>query len=870
MKLPQSIHRKHTRAGKFAHILATGIALLLPSLNAIAQQGIAARQPAANSVLTEDTTASSRFLAVHGRRAVLQGYATEGLEVWAYPFQILSNYRVAFLPSGATTAIDGAEILARVVYRPDSVTRIYLGPNFIVRERLFVPLDRAGVVVTYSIRSESPVEIEVHATPVMNLMWPAAAGGQSVQWSPALSAFILAEPANGFTATVGSPQIIAHDDPDNRTAHGVAEAGLGFTLHPTTSGIAQVFAALNPAHAGDRGLALHELMRDSESLQAEAAAHTREVRENLLQIETPDERVNRAIAWSGVALDQAWVCNADLGCGYVAGYGPSRAARRPQYEWFFAGDGMVAADAALIAGDRAHARDELEFILRYRDSKTGMIWHELSQSASFLDWAGKFPYMFVHVDITFQFLGAVDRYVVASGDIDFARRHWQALEAAYRYCLSTIDAATALPRIPADKEGGDEQDRMSDDLGLSTSWIAAASSFAHLAALTGHADLAAEAESTSQRARDAVPARYWDASQDFWIAGHTPAGKPMRERRAGPAEALTMHLFSAKQNSTLLYQLASASFQTDWGTRSIAAGSAGFDPESYGKGSVWTIGTAAMANAFWSEHRPATALAVWRSMLPLAWLDSPGHMHEVLAGNSYRPQIESVPEQTWSSAGFLDATIHGLLGIEADSLANTLVFAPRLPAEWRDVSIAHIRLSGASLSLALHRDDNGLTLEIENPGPPFKLQFQPNIALGATVRQGTLNHQPIAAAVENRLQQTEAKVDVDLPQGKSELRLDIQGGVSVVPDGTEPLLGDASAGMHMVGVHLEHNRLTIAADVPVDRTSHLQIRTVWKIASVDGASVQTVAPGVVELTFPAIHNAAVPYRRVTAAIELVP
>jgi hypothetical protein len=48
-----------------------------------------------------------------------------------------------------------------------------------------------------------------------------------------------------------------------------------------------------------------------------------------------------------------------------------------------------------------------DFKLRNQDRKTGMIWHELSQSAGFIDWTGKYPCMFVHVDVTFQFLAAV-------------------------------------------------------------------------------------------------------------------------------------------------------------------------------------------------------------------------------------------------------------------------------------------------------------------------------------------------------------------------------------------------------------------------------------------------------------------------------
>ena len=202
---------------------------------------------------------------------------------------------------------------------------------------------------------------------------------------------------------------------------------------------------------------------DKTALEQQAAAHYAELMRDALQIETPDEEVNRALAWSEIALDQAWVCDPDLGCGLVAGYGPSRNARRPQYAWFFAGDGLIATDGLVAAGEYDRARAELEFILKYQDRKTGMIWHELSQSAGHIDWAGKYPYMFVHVDITFQFLSALSRYVEASGDIDFAKQHWSAIESAYRYCQSVIDPATNLPRIPPDKEGGNEQDRESDE-----------------------------------------------------------------------------------------------------------------------------------------------------------------------------------------------------------------------------------------------------------------------------------------------------------------------------------------------------------------------------------------------------------------------
>ena len=855
-------------------VLLAGIAgsLLLRPTNSFGQPTAANNQP--DSRLTFDTNAvgPSRFIAAHGRRAMIDGYAGGRLEIWAYPFQLVSNYQVAFRPSAATTPIRGQDILSRITYQPDSITRTYLGPDFIVRERFFVPLDEPEAVLTYRVESEHPVEIEVHATPVLNLMWPGALGGQSTAWSSSLSAFVLSEPEDGYSAVVGSPEIVAHDDILNRAVDGGDSAGLGFTLHPDSTGLARVYVALNPPHVSDPGTLFRQLIKDEPAEELRKAAHVHEFVDSVLRVETPDSRVNQAIAWAEVALDQAWVCNQRLGCGFVAGYGPSRGARRPQYDWFFAGDGLVAAESSIAMSDYTRARQEIEFILRYQDSRTGMIWHELSQSAGLIEWAGKFPYMYVHVDITFQFLSAVEHYVTASGDAAFATQHWNAIESAYRYCRSLIDPVSGLPHIPADKEGGDEQDRISDDLGLSTSWVQAASAFAHLATLTGHPALADEANRASHLAAATIPNRYWNAQQSFWVSGHTPSGQDAPERRSSPSEALTMHLFDPEQTTNLLDQLASSSFQTDWGTRGVGAGSPGFDPGSYAKGSVWALGTASLATAFWSEHRPVTALALWNALLPWTSLDSFGHMHEVLAGNFYRPQIESVPEQTWSSAGFLDATIHGLLGLDVDSTSNRITFAPHLPAAWNSISIEHVNLSDASIDFRLQRPRQGLTLEIDNAGSPCKISFAPQIPLGAHVGHAELNHQQLATVMETHPQETNVRMQFDAPHGRSDLSIDVQGGVSVITDSSSPILGMPSTGIHVIGTSLEGNTLTILADVPSDRKSIIQLQTEWRVVGVKGAVVEPDAGGLVRLAFTTSPNASTtePYHRVTASVEFKP
>ena len=333
-----------------------------------------------------------------------------------------------------------------------------------------------------------------------------------------------------------------------------------------------------------------------------------------------------------------------------------------------------------------------------------------------------------------------------------------------------------------------------------------------------------------------------------------------------------MKLFSPTQNAALLDQLASSAFETDWGTRSVGAGSSGYDPGSYAKGSVWAVGTSSLAEAFWFENRPATALGLWRALLPWSQLDSPGHMHEVLAGDLYRPQGESVPEQTWSSAGFLHATVQGLLGLTVDGLDRRITFAPHLPAEWSGLSVENIRVGNASVGLVLHRTAQGLTLSIDNGGNDLRLVFAPELPLGAHLGAAKLADKPIPAALESHPQETDARVVFTAPHGKSELRIGYDGGVSVIAVPPMPKLGEASSGVHIIGIKLAGNVLTIDADVRADRASHLRVQSTWHVASVVGADWVGMGNDMVELTIGNVGDPAVagPYHHVAVKVQFKP
>jgi glycogen debranching enzyme len=851
MSRPEQIRRR-----RFARAALVSVLVLISYSEQLEAQDQAGRFQTIRSLAwSTDSTGPRRFISVHGRRAAIFGYpqgytedySSTGLEVWAYPVQILSSYCVTFRQPGTVTSIDGQTILRRIVYSPEAVTRVYAGPDFIVREKLFVPLDETGAIIRYEVESAHPIDIEIRFIPVLDLMWPASIGGQDAVWSSAASAYLLSELTHRFAASVGSPDIVAHDETPNSGQHVGRAPGLAFTIR-AGGGHNQARVIIAGSGPGLNASAIAtKLLKDGDSLEKAAVEHYDDLLNHALQIETPDADTNRALAWSEIALDQAWVCNPDLGCGLVAGYGPSRSARRPQYDWFFAGDGMIAVQALLAAGEYDRARHELEFIFKRQDQKTGMVWHELSQSAGLLDWT-KYPYMFVHVDLTFDFLNTVGNYFSATGDRDFVKAHWTSIQSAYEYCRSLLDAKDGLPRIPAEKEGGREQDQLTDELALSASWAGAAQAFADLSAATGHNSEAAQAGAASLQAIHAIGQRYWDERRHSWIAGYTHSGTPLIDRGIGPTQVRGKALFSEAQIDSLIGQLASSDFQADWGARGNASSAGTYDPDSYSRGSVWAVITAGTASQFWAEHRPATALPIWSALVPWSSLDSLGHMHEVVAGNFYHEEVESVPEQTWSSAGFFTAAVNGLLGLQVDGVSNRVTFAPHLPPNWNTISLRNLHVGASEISVRLFQSTSELRLEMNNKGAPVEVVFNPEIPLGAKLRRAQFGDRPITAMIEEHPQDEHAKVEFNLPHGSKSLTIGYKGGVALIPDPPRLLLGEASKALKITGINLRGGVYTVDVDYLPSATSGFELRTPWTIKDAQGATFEEIAPALYRLT----------------------
>lgn len=735
--------------------------------------------PIPDTALTLRAEATSRrFVSAHGRRGMVVGYAAESLEGWIYPFRIFHDYRVGFRLNGSREVISGAT--REVVVNPESVTRVYSGGNYSVRETLFVPLEEAGFVILYQARSTVPLHIVLSFRPDLDLMWPGGIGGQTYGWDAARHAFTMVESSGKFSALVGSPYAVEHSIPDSYSKPWQVDRTLSIELDI-------------PAHSGDRffpvmvsltappyydGLKTYDqLQLHTPALYAAAVDHYRTLAAGGVHVETPDARANLAYAWARIALDQAYVCNPWLGCGLVAGYGPSRDTRRPQFAWFFGGDALDNTWALEASGAHALARDAIRFIQKYQKKDDGEIFHELSQSAGLIDWFKDYPYAYRHTDVSAMYLVAFRNLYRSSGDIDFVRASWGSIKSAYQYLVSRVDPADGLVTVPSGGWGGDEtiDQPVVKDVYLESIWVAGADAFEGLANLLGAHELAGDAHGRAEKARASLAAKFWNPKRNFFYYGYNGRGEVLRQELSQPSWGIWLGSFNREMSESALEKMASTRWDTPWGMRSVAADDALYQADSYGHGSVWPLGTGVQALAFYRYHRPLSAAPLVHALVEQTFMNSLGHVPEVFSGDAYRELDVSVPEQIWSSGMVITTLMRGLLGLNPYAPMSELHWTPHLPRDWPGVTIKNLAIGRSTLNLEMTQTRNKISLEIEDTGPPVTITFAPEIPVGSRNPNATLNGRLLGAKI--RPFQMDAHAEVKFSVGpKTEIEITFEPG----------------------------------------------------------------------------------------------
>ena len=772
------------------------------------------------------------YLGVEGRGAAAFGTEVGGFEVWTWPLRLLHSFELSFQTPMYAEAVRGRDVARSVEVTPAGATITYVHPAFTVRQRIFAPVSEPAIAMVLEVEAIRPMEIVAQFKSDLQLAWPGGLGGQYIYWRDDLKAFVVSESRRQFNAFVGSPFATrattnpAHALPDapsemriavgDQTPVAMPRPGepAGRLVNVVSRGIPIVI--VGQIAPRDTVIATYRrVLASLPRLYAERVAHADSLVRGLLGVDDP--RVNGIVRWAELNLDEAMVCNPDLGCGPVAGYaaaGPGN--YRPGFGWFFGGDAAINSFALSSVGAFDLARQYLAFFTRYQRAD-GKITHEISQAAGRVRWFEDYPYAYYHGDTTPFWMLAIGEYFRASADTAYVRALWPHVARAYRWCLTTDGDGDGLMENSRAGAGaievGDLGVGVKSDIYLASVWVEGLRRMPELAGAVGDTALAADAGRRFPVARRTLEERFWLPRAGRFAFAILDGDSLNDNLTVWPATAMSWRLFDDERGQRMSSALARAALSTDWGARALSSESPLYDPLHYNNGTVWPFVTGFLALAQYRYDNPYAGReqleAIWRT----GDLWGLGRNPEVFSGSAYEPLETAVPQQFFATSMALTPYIRGALGLEADAPRGVLALAPRLFDRPGETAVRHVRVGEVVLDVTYAVNDTAFRATVTRVAgrAPLTLRFAPALAPGAQVRSVSAGGRAVAYRSVSTGRAEVVSFEVSLGEGAAVTvrhgagwRLDVQAAV--------PERGERSRGLKVLDARVENGGFTVVLE----------------------------------------------------------
>jgi glycogen debranching enzyme len=779
------------------------------------------------------------FLCAVGTRAGIFGDESGRIEAWVYPLKILRNFHLQFEIDGRLIP---AETLTRTVTaRPESVSVLYTGDTFAVRETFFVPVKEPGALILLDVDTSQPLDIRAAFERDFQLEWPAALGGTFISWDPKLRAFYFGEEQKKFAALVGSPTAddIREEYQTNYSSSAESSFDLGVIKGKERK---LVVIAASTQGRPDAESIFQRLSTSAESLLKESADYYSSYLAKTVVLDIPDHKLQQAYDWSRISVLQGVVNNPYLGTGLVAGYRTSGSSQRPGFAWFFGRDSFWTSFALIAAGDFTTSLAALEFVSRYQ-RPDGKIPHEIAQSAGLVEWFRNYPYPYASADATPLYIVAVNDYVTQSGDIPFAQQKWDSLWKAYQFLVSTYDSQ-GLPQNFGIGHGWVEGGPL---LPVKTEFYESALGAEALRALAHIAELAGK-DDTSKKLSEEFTKQEQLLNQAFWLPDKNrfafaldQDNKKIDEPTVLATVPMWFGLLEEGKAQPMITELAAPTHQADWGMRIISSSASPYNAGGYHYGSVWPLFTGWASVGEYRYHRALPAFCNLKANAELALDGSLGHVTEVLSGDYYQPLSTSSPHQIWSAAMVVSPILRGLLGLAIDASAHSLTFAPHVPATWTSFAIKNVHAGPFTLDFHYQKTPDEIILDITRSGSgDCTLEFSPAVSITADVPAVQLNGHLLQFRVLKSANDQHVSVRFPVKNGQNSLHIMLHNDFGLGLSPQLPSLGSSSRSLRVVSESWTpaHDRLDLDIAGLANLPYQLDVWNPSEVNSADGATLE--------------------------------
>jgi glycogen debranching enzyme len=786
---------------------STTLALLLTVGALSAQQPniVPKFEIATSPIALEGDVRPHQYIGVMGREAAWLGTETGTAELWVHPLKLASDFKIDFRIPDYVDPILGSDVARTVEVRPELTTITYTHATFTVRQHILAPLNAPGMLVLLDVETFRPLELIVSFKTVLQYAWPGAFGGQYAFWNDDAKAFVLSESLRERNAFIGSPWATTAS---THPAHAVPDAPNTFVIAVDSNRARDEFIPIGIA-AGiaprDSIAAVYNaLIANAHQLYQEKLSHVTELLQSTTSIDTPDETLDLAFEWSKINLDESLVCNPDLGCGLVAGWGPSGKGTRPGFGWFFGGDAAINSFAMSATGLWPDVAQGLRFLARYQ-REDGKIPHEVSQAAGRLPWFdGTFPYTYYHADTTPYWIVAVWRYWLASGDDALLDELWPAVQRAYAWCLTRdTDGDGIIENGPGNLgaiEIGALGVGMHQDIYLAAVWIKALEAYTQMSLAMSQDGAAREANQLHERAARVLNDEYWRENEGHHAFGILETGGTNDNLTVWPATALTFNLLDHERAERTLTKLAADSITADWGARILSTGSPLYDPMHYNNGAVWPFVTGFVTWGQYNYRRPWAGFPLVDALKQVTFDWARGRHPELMSGRYYRPLDTAVPQQFFATSMLISPIVHGMLGWEPDAPSGRATLAPQLPPSWNRAQVHQLKVGETEITVVFERTQTSFTTTLNATGPPITLDLVIPIPLRAENIE--TSYGPVegggGGSQHSGLHDVQHTVSVQVSDTPIRVEANWRGGLSVEPPTVDLEPGQESRGLRVL------------------------------------------------------------------------
>ncbi len=669
-----------------------------------------------------------------GRSAVWMGTEQGTLEAWVWPYKIFHAFNLAARTGEVGSEIDLKSIARNVEVRPYSVQIDYVHSRFRIRQTLLADTAEPLLVMLLEVVTSTDLTLVVSFVPDLEPMWPAGMGGQYAYFDGGVPGYVLSESRRSVNAVVGSPDASRGSHAPAHQLSGASafeipvsreRAGQGPLLLIVTGGEEAREETLERyRRAAARGEGLLE-----ERQQAWAGGPA------IANLELPRPQLEEAYRWAVSSLVDGHQYTPGLGTGLVAGFGPTGNGYRPGFSWYFGGDTSINSFGLVAAGQGQVLSDAFPFLEKFQ-REDGKMMHELSRSATLLDWFGAYPYAFIHGDTTPFYIVALANYFRWTDDRELLDRSWPHLLKAYDFCRWADEDGDGLMDNSRAGLGASELGSLREGLKtgvfISTVWTQALQDLSYLARAVGETERVAVFEAEHERAKARMAELFIDPVTRTLNFGVSVSGEPKNDATAWATFPIIFGLIEGEAADNTLDMVASASITTDWGTRMLAEDNPFYDPVGYNNGAVWPFLTGYVAMAEYAAGRRYSAYQHLCQVARNTFIDALGRHPEVMSGDYFAVLETSVPHQLFSSSPIPANLIRGVIGLDLDLPANTMTVRPQLPGGWPGVTLeAYPVGNGETIDLEISRrfDEGRVGYSLRVAGPEgLRVVFAPRPA----------------------------------------------------------------------------------------------------------------------------------------------